>query len=313
VVTATSPAIDRIALVDGVVREGILKTRQFLETPGGKGTHVAMVASALGAEVELIAPVGGRSGDYFEELLSSESFKTTTVRTAAATRGTYTLVDADRCDVYEVHEPPSCVTRAEVDQLVARADAGLQAADIAVAAGGVATDSSADLHSRLVAAARGKGAVCLVDTSSPDALARALRAGADIVVPNLSEACQLVGRSPDPHADLRDLAAIACAVRAQGTGDVVLTIGRRGSLLARRSGEVLHFDAGVQGRPTNAVGCGDALLGGMVAGLLQGYELARAVALGAAAAADKLTHLHSGRVDPAAVRQGEQDVRVNEL
>lgn len=314
VVIATSPAIDRIALVDGPVQEGILRTREFLETPGGKGTHVAMVAHALGAEVHLIAPTGGRSGAGFEELVSREQFKATTVPVAAHTRGTYTLVDPDRSDVFEVHEPPTRLTQTDVEALLDRATEALQGAKIAIAAGGVtAVDDRADLHARVVRAAHQSGAICVVDTSSPDALASALKAGADLAVPNLTEACQLLRCPADACAELGDLAAIACRVRDIGQANVVLTVGSRGSLLASRAGDLLHFEVPVPGRPVNAVGCGDALVGGMVTALLQGRELPDAVALGAAAAADKLTRLHSGRVDATAVREIEANVRVTKL
>ena len=53
----------------------------------------------------------------------------------------------------------------------------------------------------------------------------------------------------------------------------------------------------------NAVGSGDALVGGLAAGLARGLGLLEAAVLGTAAATDKLRHLHSGRVDRDAVER----------
>ena len=64
----------------------------------------------------------------------------------------------------------------------------------------------------------------------------------------------------------------------------------------------LHLSAPAE-RVVNAVGCGDALSGGLAAGIARGLELADAAALGVAAATDKLGRLHSGRVDRAAVER----------
>ncbi len=56
------------------------------------------------------------------------------------------------------------------------------------------------------------------------------------------------------------------------------------------------------GPVVNAVGCGDALIGGLVAGLAEGDSLATAAVLGVAAATDKLAHLHPGKIDAERVR-----------
>jgi len=64
----------------------------------------------------------------------------------------------------------------------------------------------------------------------------------------------------------------------------------------------LHFNAPGD-RVVNAVGCGDALAGGLAAGVARGLDLPDSAALGVAAAADKLGRLHSGRVDSAGVER----------
>jgi fructose-1-phosphate kinase PfkB-like protein len=69
----------------------------------------------------------------------------------------------------------------------------------------------------------------------------------------------------------------------------------------------------MHGRRVNAVGCGDALVAGLAAGLLEQRSLPDALALGAAAAADKLTRLHSGCIDAAIVRDIVGTVEVSPL
>lgn len=313
VVIATSPAIDRIALAAGPVREGIVSTETFLETPGGKGTHVAMVARTLGVDVALVAPIGGLPGKLYTELLRSEQVHSDLVGVSAPTRGTYTLVDPERADIFEIHEPAVELDAAEAETIVRRAAAAFAGARVAVIAGGLPRSTSPDLHAQLVNAARAAGAACIVDTSSAEALRRALRAGADIAIPNLAEANETAGAAVAADAPAPELARLARGLLEQGGSAIVLTIGGRGSIIVDAEGGEWHVSAPVQRRARNAVGCGDALVAGVAAGLVEGRSLPGAVALGAAAAADKLSQLHSGRVDPQVVRRIVSHVEVCEL
>jgi len=55
------------------------------------------------------------------------------------------------------------------------------------------------------------------------------------------------------------------------------------------------------------------LIGGFAAGYLAGRDMRSAAALGAAAASDKLAHLHPGRVDRDAVEALEPSVSATSL
>jgi 1-phosphofructokinase family hexose kinase len=303
VVIATSPAIDRIARSCVSVREGIVRTDAFLETPGGKGTHVAMVAQRLGADVALVAPAGGVPGRLFAELLDLEGLAPDLVPVNAATRGTYTLVDPERGDLFEIHEPPVRLESCEVEELVVRAIRVLNGASVVVIAGGLPRGAAADLHADLARAAHEAGATCIVDTSSAPALRKALHAGAPIVIPNLAEANAATGRVVGSDAPVPTIIQLGRELLELGGSTVVLTLGARGALIVHRDGEAWHVSAPPIGKRVNAVGCGDALVGGLAAALVDQQPLPDAIALGAAAAADKLTRLHSGQIDALVVRE----------
>ena len=298
---ATSPAIDRISLTRGVALEGIVRATEALETPGGKAIHAAMVARALGAVTHLVAPVGGPRGELLRDLLAAEGLESSLLAVAAQTRATHTVVDAKLGDLVEIHDPPGALQPGECDALVAATRARASTARVAVVAGGLPPAAPTDIHARLVTAAREAGAFTILDSSSPEALELALGAAPGLVKPNLAELSALLGRGA---ADARDapiwaLAALAERLRESGAGAVWLSLGRRGSLLVSAAG-ALHFNAPAE-RVVNAVGCGDALAGGLAAGIARGLELTDAAALGVAAGADKLTRLHSGRVEQAGV------------
>lgn len=301
---ATSPAIDRISLMRrGDALKGIVRATQALETPGGKAIHAAMVARALGAPTHVVAPVGGRGGELLRHLLTEEGLDCSLVGVRAQTRATHTLVDPDVGDRVEIHDPPGSLEPSECDELVAATRAMAPTTRVVLVAGGLPPAAPPDLHAQLLTAARASGAFTVLDSSSAEAVGLALGVAPDLVKPNLAELTSLLGDEVAAEGDPRipALAAFAERLRESGAGTVWLSLGRQGSVLVSAGGR-LHFSAPT-GRIVNAVGCGDALAGGLAAGIARGLDLPSAAALGVAAAADKLGRLHSGRVDRAAVEQ----------
>jgi 1-phosphofructokinase family hexose kinase len=315
---ATNPALDRVALLGGPAA-GVVRAREILETPGGKATHVMMVARQLGAEVELLAPVGGRNGEAFVEGLAAEDFQVQTVPVAAPMRGTYTLVVESEGDVVEVHEPGEPLAPGDADELVAAVERLAPSFDTVAICGSLPPGAPVDLHARLVAAARAAGARTILDCSTVDAFAAALDAEPDLVAPNLDEARALAGADPaltgrklqeglsfrptnvERQVGDAELLGLCDGLIEAGAGAVWLSLGAEGSLLATPELAV-RLRGPEPGAVINAVGCGDALIGGLLAGLAEGEALPVAAALGVAAATDKLGQLHPGKIDADRVR-----------
>jgi 1-phosphofructokinase len=310
VAVSTNPAIDRVAQIEGAAT-GVVRASKLLETPGGKAIHAACVAAELGAGATVITTAGGRSGDLLLELLAAEPLEVRHVAVAGSTRGTYTLVRAGGRELVEVHEPSGPLTMQECDRLVT-ALAQLRGARAVAVCGSLPPEAPIDLHARLIATARELGAFTILDCSSPEALAAAVAEGPDLVAPNLAEASRLLDGSRDPSGSDAEFVAITDGIRDRGAAAVWLSLGAEGSVLADDAGAIRITAPGPE-QPLNAVGCGDALIGGFAAGYLAGRNRRSAAALGAAAASDKLAHLHPGRVDRDAVEALEPTVSVTSL
>jgi len=295
---SASPALDRIVVAPGSAAGGTVRTSEVLDTPGGKAIHVAIVAGTLGATAEVAVPLGGRRGAHVRRLLVDEPLTLHAVAAEGETRRTTTIVDPEAGDVLEILEPAPRLLPAEVDALVELTARRARDALVVVVTGS-APPGHDELPLRLAHAARNGGASVVLDTSGP-ALAAGL-AAADIVSPNLAEACALLGTPEPSDPGPRTLAALARALQARGAATVWLSAGRRGSLLATVAGAV-HLAAPEAVRRVNAVGCGDALLGGLAAGIAEGLPAEEAAALGVAAATVKLGALHPARVDADATR-----------
>ena len=298
VAIAPNPSLDRVAVAPGAVHGGTVRATEYEDTPGGKALHVVLVAQELGADVQLVAPLGGPRGARVLELLEDERVPTVATQIADETRGTYIVVDPDVGEVLEVIEPAPTLTAAEFDRFLAATRAAISQATIVAISGSLASGIPDSFVATVIRLGREAGALTLVDVHG-DTLVAALSAEPDLVKPNLSEARSLTGDTADEAAPLHELADLATDIASRGARAVWLSLGDRGSILVD-DGAVWRLEV-EPGPAVSAVGCGDALLGGLAAGLARGDSPVDAARLGAAAAADKLTRAHPGRVERSGV------------
>lgn len=127
------------------------------------------------------------------------------------------------------------------------------------------------------------GKIVVLNPAPAQALPANLLAQVDYLIPNEIEAAMLADLSA---ASLDNDAAIEAAVaklRANGSANVLVTLGEKGVYAALSSGS-MHFAA----QPTKAVdttAAGDTFIGGFVAALAEGRSEADAIAFGQRAAA----------------------------
>lgn len=310
-----NPALDRTALAAGARDGGTVRASRVVEEAGGKALHAARVAAALGAEVGVVAPVGGEAGARLRSLLADEAIVLVGVPIAAETRRTYTVVDDATGDVVEVIEPSPVLTPDEARRFEEAVEVACRHAAVVACAGSLPTGVDPRFVRRLVSYARAARALSLVDAAGAP-LDAAIRAGADLVKPNAREARDILGdEARDPReTPTGDEGAALCR---RGARAALVTDGARGATLTAIADDAANLSAwhfSAPRRPVvNAVGCGDAVLGGAAAGLARGLPLVDAVADGMAAAADKLGHLPAGRIEPAGVRAARPEVVVSEL
>ena len=307
---STNPALDRVLVAPGRRLGGVVRAVRVYESAGGKAAQAARVARALAADVVLIAPIGGARGWRFRDLLAGAGVEGRLVHVESETRQTIAIVEDD--GLLEVHEPGAGVTADEADLLVEVATRELGKAEVAIVSGSLPAGAPVDLHARLVRAARASGAFTILDSSSPEAFALAAQEQPGLVKPNLSEACHLEGCEAPADGDLDAAVDIGRRLAARHGTAVWLTLGERGSLLLRE-GRCAELSLAPGGPVRNAVGAGDALVGGLAAGLARGLPLLAAAALGVAAAGDTVTREASAVIDPALVERTRADVRIREI
>jgi len=252
---------------------------------GGQGVWVARMAAELGARPVLCAFCGGESGSLLEGLLHELDVELRLVATASSS-GCY--VTDRRSGQRELltctlSDHPS---RHELDELFSIACAeGIAAGWLAVTNPMPGESLPLEIYGDLITDARAGGCRTLVDLSSPR-LDSALRGQPDLVKLNDWE---LAGYVRGPVSEPGQLRAAAERLLEAGAGAVVVTRGERPSLVL--SGEQAWWLRAPALSAGFREGCGDAMLGALLAAMARGEDLPAALKLGAGAgAANFLRH-----------------------
>lgn len=260
-------------------REGADERERIHFHAGGQGVWVARQAGELGAAPVLCGFVGGESGALLRPLLERLPGERRLVETTAES-GCY-VVDrrAGRRDTLAFTTSEPC-SRHELDALFSLTCAEALACGWLVVANPTPAEAlPLDVYGNLVADARANGVRTLVDLSSPR-LESALTGAPDLVKINDWELAAYVdGPVAEPH----ELLAAAERMRAAGAQRVIVTRGEQPGLVLDEDGPRRlvspRFDRGWR------EGCGDAMMGGLVAAWAQGARFEEAVLTGAAAGA----------------------------
>lgn len=251
------------SLVIGSDNEGTIET-----FGGGSAANVAAWAARGGVPTRFVGVVGDDvSGDFLIGELAKHGVDVMAVRrTGTRTRSVAVIIDADgeRSMVSDLDSGVGL----ERDDLV---EGWLDGIDwLHLTAYTLFNERSRDTFATVIDAARAAGVPCSIDPSAiallrdhgdPERLV-AVFAGATALFPNRDEAAFLSGLD-DPAAAAESLLAVA--------ETVVVTCGADGAHLATRGETTIHVPA-VQQQGVNALGCGDAFVGGFLAAHLLGGD-----------------------------------------
>jgi ribokinase len=228
---------------------------------GGKGANQAVAAALCGAEVEMVAAVGGDVlGVETVKNFNSLGVRTTAVRVVpdAATGAALILVASD----------------GENRIIVAKgANDFLTPADVDAAAAQLAAVSMVLLQFEIpletiyhtIRFAKAHNVRCIVNPAPALPAKLAELALADYLIVNETEAEIMSGRQVRTQTDLD---ACVDALLDQGMRRVILTLGARGAMMASRSGKV-HVPA-FPVSTTDTTGAGDAFIGSLAVFLSEG-------------------------------------------
>lgn len=291
---AVNAGIDKTYLVPGFRAGGSYRVNAVVAVAGGKALNAAKTARLLGVpHVVCTGFAAGRTGRWIRDDLAARGIAEAFVEVPGESREDVLILDPAAGAETRVLEAGMPVDEAAVEALTGRVGELAANSDLVVVAGSLPPGAAPDLYARLVGEARRAGARVFVDADG-EALARAVAAGPDLVVPNEDEFAALAGRRAE---DVAELVRLARGVR--GPGGIAITLGPRGAVWI--GGDAAWYAAAPAVAALGTVGSGDAFLGGVAAAVLHGEPEREALALGVAAGTANTLSPGPGLVDPATV------------
>ena len=288
VTVSPNPSMDRTMCIDRLPHGDIARSPRSYSEPSGKGVNVAVALHANAIDVLTILPAGGFTGVQITGMLSDLGVPHIAVPIAQEIRTNVSLVEPD-ATVTKINEVGPSLDGAEAASLITAALGHVGADDWLVLCGTLPDGLVERLYIDMVEGAHGRNAQVAVDTSG-EALRSVLPWGPDLVKPNADELAELTGRA---LATLGDVVDAAGELRRRGARAVLASLGSDGAILLDDSG--CYFGQARVDRVVSAVGAGDALLAGFLAGGANGPRALREGLAWAAAAVQHEGTLYRGR------------------
>src|ERR1700747_187719 len=99
-----NPAVDKLFEVGELVPGAIHRPDRFVPLPGGKGIHVAQVATALGGAAVATGTLAGHAGRWLSETLAAEGVPGRFAWAQGETRSCLTVADRATGGLTEFYE-----------------------------------------------------------------------------------------------------------------------------------------------------------------------------------------------------------------
>lgn len=252
----------------------------FALGPGGKGSNQAVAAAKSGGDAHMITRLGK---DPFADMALA-TWAGAGVK-PAITQHDDGYTGAAYIFVEEASGDNAIIVCPGVAMSISPADIDAQA-DLIASAGVFLTqlEQPLDAAMRGLKLARDAGAVTVLNPAPATDLPGGMLALCDYATPNESEAEGLTGIAVET---VDDAIRAAEALRAEGVGTAIITLGENGALF--HDGTPVHVPAFNAGPVVETTGAGDAFNGGFATALARGDDPIDAVRFGCATAAISVT------------------------
>ena len=299
-------SVDKRYTLPELTKGKVMRAASVDNTPGGKGLHVANVATILGADCLATGMLGGKSGEFIAEKLEDYGIRQDFVHIAGETRSCLAIITDDGVQT-EILEPGPQVTAPELDLFWQKYNALLESADIIVASGSVPRGVPVDFYARLIREAGAVKKPFLLDTSG-ELLRAGIAAQPFFIKPNGDEIAALTGRSVTTEAEI--LAEVRHFME-QGIRLAVVSLGAAGSV-AGYEGQLYRVTV-PKIEALNPVGSGDSYVAGIAVGLSRRLAIEDTLKLAAACGTANALEPESGFVKKTVVEELIARIQVERL
>lgn len=270
-----NPSLDYIVSMNGFELGRTNRTTGEQMFPGGKGINVSIVLGNLGIENTALGFTAGFTGEQIEREVQKIGLRTDFIHIEEGfSRINVKLKDYDGTEINGMGPE---IGKMHVKELFGKLDR-LGAGDILVLAGSIPKSLPDSIYSDILGRLQGKGVLFVVDATK-DLLLNVLQYKPFLIKPNNYE----LGEIYDVTLETREeVVPYARKLQEKGARNVLVSMAGQGAVLVDEKNAV-HTLAAPQGKLVNAVGAGDSMVAGFVAGWTKQQDYDYAFRMGIAA------------------------------
>ena len=255
-----NPSLDYIVSIDDFKIGKTNRTTAELMLPGGKGLNVSTVLHNLGIENTALGFVAGFVGEELKRLAQETGYHCDFIEIPqGVSRINVKMKDFDGT---EINGMGPLINEEALTQLMNKLDT-LAEGDTLVLAGSIPAGMPKSIYSDILKALDGRGIHFVVDATK-ELLLKVLSYHPFLIKPNNHELGEIFGAE---LVTKEDVIPYGRKLQEMGALNVLISMAGEGAVLIDEMGEVHQLDA-PKGILINAVGAGDS----MVAGFLAGWE-----------------------------------------
>lgn len=270
-----NPSLDYIITTDDFVWGKTNRTVTEEMIPGGKGINVSIVLSHLGIENTALGFVAGFVGEEISRQIGQMGLCSDFVKVKEGC--SRINVKLKEYEGTEINGSGPVICEEELQQLWQRLD-GLGADDVLVLAGSVPKGISGSLYREMLEKWSDRGSLFVVDAAG-ELLKQVLPYHPFLIKPNRQE----LGAFFDVEIEsVEDVIPYAGMLQEMGARNVLVSMGGEGAVLLDEYRNVHRLEV-PKGKPINAVGAGDSMVAGFLAGWMERQDYSHAFRLSVAA------------------------------
>lgn len=279
-----NPSLDYIISLQGFQMGTTNRTKEEQMLLGGKGINVSTVLQNLGIDNTALGFTAGFTGQEIERMVREIGFQCDFIRTKTGfSRINVKLKDYDGTEINGIGP---VIQKEEAEKMMEKLK-HLEEGDVLVLAGSIPESLPNSIYRDILAELQGKGILFVVDATK-DLLLYVLEYEPFLIKPNNHE----LGEIFDVELKTREsVIPYAKKLQEKGARNVLVSMAGEGAVLVAENGEVFMQPA-PKGTLVNAVGAGDSMVAGFIAGWMERQSYSHAFRMGVAAgSASAFSHL----------------------
>lgn len=303
-VLSLSPAIDKVYFIDNFHNGGLYRVENPQISAGGKGINVARVLSLLGEKPYISGFKAGNTGNWISSQIQKLGIETSFIELEGESRTNINIIDREREIETEVLERGPIVSQQKYLEFMQNFVKTLANTDILVCSGGLPLGISEDFYAQLIKLANEKGIKTLLDAGG-----KILEIGIEsvpfLVKPNKRELSTLV------NSELKSIDDVisACEIFInKGTSAVAVSLGADGAVLVTRNSIYKVETPNIMYK--NAIGSGDSMVAGIVAGIYNGMSMNDSFLQGVACGVSNAEFEEIGMIDFECVHRHINNIKI---